>query len=201
MFLRVADGTETQAAAIKGKNAAAAAHAAANANANAAEEEDRPRESSSRQGKSLPSTRPFDKLSDDDVFGLFARHLYAMLLKRALYFKRDAKSWVFQYIVPALFVLVGVVIMVATAVKYEQPSKQLSGGMYNKGISSAHLPFPYADAPQVRLGYTHIVPVYFQCVYFVGVQLLDVDVLDEHELRQLCECQRTGAADEQRVPQ
>ena len=64
---------------------------------------------------SLPLSIPF-QISDDAAFAYFYRHLVAMLNKRRLYFMRDTRSWIFQYVVPGLFVLVGMLIMrVSTA--------------------------------------------------------------------------------------
>lgn len=41
----------------------------------------------------------------------FFKHLYALLHKRRLYFMRDTRSWIFQYVVPVIFVLVGMLVM------------------------------------------------------------------------------------------
>ena len=41
----------------------------------------------------------------------FFKHLSALLNKRRLYFMRDTRSWIFQYLVPVLFVLIGMLVM------------------------------------------------------------------------------------------
>jgi hypothetical protein len=53
----------------------------------------------------------FTLIPDEQVLTYFLRHLTTMFRKRRLYFFRDARSWVFQYVVPVLFVLVGMLIM------------------------------------------------------------------------------------------
>ena len=58
---------------------------------------------------------------EDAVFTHFWRHLLAMINKRRLYFMRDTRSWIFQYIVPVLFVLVGMLVMRVSAGTYSAP--------------------------------------------------------------------------------
>jgi ATP-binding cassette subfamily A (ABC1) protein 3 len=62
------------------------------------------------RGKLAPVT-DFGKIDDDAAMQFFWRHLSAMLTKRRLYFMRDTRSWIFQYVVPVLFVLVGMLVM------------------------------------------------------------------------------------------
>ena len=50
----------------------------------------------------------FDKIDHKQVFQYFLRHMAAMLRKRALYFIRDSRSWIYQYVLPVLFVLIGI---------------------------------------------------------------------------------------------
>jgi hypothetical protein len=48
---------------------------------------------------------------EDASFSYFWRHLLALLNKRRLYFMRDTRSWIFQYVVPVIFVLIGMLVM------------------------------------------------------------------------------------------
>lgn len=59
---------------------------------------------------------------EDAVFTYFWRHLLAMINKRRLYFMRDTRSWIFQYIVPVLFVLVGMLVMRVSAGHLQCPN-------------------------------------------------------------------------------
>lgn len=46
------------------------------------------------------------KVDYNDHWTFFRRHMHALLVKRALYFRRDKKAWAYQFVMPALFVLV-----------------------------------------------------------------------------------------------
>ncbi|CAM9216451.1 unnamed protein product [Ectocarpus fasciculatus] len=70
---------------------------------------------------------------------LFGRHMMALLKKRFLTFRRDKKMWAFVVLMPALFVLIGVLILLAVAATNE-PSILLTPEDYNDGSA----PFPYA---------------------------------------------------------
>ena len=62
------------------------------------------------RGKVVPVT-DFSKYDEDAQFTYFWRHLVALLNKRRLYFMRDTRSWIFQYVIPVVFVLVGMLVM------------------------------------------------------------------------------------------
>jgi hypothetical protein len=51
------------------------------------------------------------QIDENDRFTEFFKHLSALLNKRRLYFMRDTRSWIFQYVVPVLFVLIGMLVM------------------------------------------------------------------------------------------
>ena len=57
-----------------------------------------------------PTVPLAQQIDDDAALQYFWRHLVAMLDKRRLYFMRDTRSWIFQYVVHCAFVLVGLLI-------------------------------------------------------------------------------------------
>jgi ABC-type multidrug transport system ATPase subunit len=76
----------------------------------------------------------------------FRRHMYALLVKRMLYLKRDKKAWVYQFVLPALFVLVGCLLMragVNSIFAEKMPPLTLSLDAYNPGIQTNRNPLPY----------------------------------------------------------
>ena len=82
----------------------------------------------------------FQKLDDEDQCGYFGRHLGAMIHKRMLYFVRDLRSWTFQYILPVIFLLIGMLVSKYTSFVSIQPSVQLTiPGTYN-GCVTPFLP-------------------------------------------------------------
>lgn len=91
----------------------------------------------------------FDKIDENDHLRIFLLHMEAMFQKRALYFTRDTKSWVLQYILPVIFVLAGMAVMYFAVFTRDQPSITLTIDDYNKGISSNQLPFPYSAGSYV----------------------------------------------------
>jgi hypothetical protein len=88
----------------------------------------------------------FDKLAENENIRFFICHMHALFNKRFYYFMRDKKTWLFQYIMPVVFVLVGMLVMVNNTVKPNQPFKALRPQSYNSGISTDPLPFPYSNA-------------------------------------------------------
>ncbi|CAM9216529.1 unnamed protein product, partial [Ectocarpus fasciculatus] len=70
---------------------------------------------------------------------LFGRHMMALLKKRLLTFKRDKKMWAFVVLMPAFFVLVGMLLL-KTAGTYNEPAVLLTPADYNSGTA----PFPYS---------------------------------------------------------
>ena len=86
----------------------------------------------------------------------FRRHMYALLVKRFLYFKRDKKAWVYQFILPAIFVLVGCLLMKAgvnSIFAEEMPPLSLGLAAYNPGIRTNTNPLPF-NADGGPFGYT-----------------------------------------------
>ena len=76
----------------------------------------------------------------------FRCHMYALLVKRFLYFKRDKKAWIYQFVMPALFVLVGCLLMKAgvnSIFAEKMPPLTLGLGSYNPGIATDPNPLPY----------------------------------------------------------
>ena len=72
--------------------------------------------------------------------------MYALLVKRMLYLKRDKKAWVYQFVLPALFVLVGCLLMragVNSIFAEKMPPLTLSLDAYNPGIQTNRNPLPY----------------------------------------------------------
>eukprot|EP00903_Cladosiphon_okamuranus_P008962 g8576.t1 len=70
---------------------------------------------------------------------LFGGHMLALLKKRLLTFKRDKKMWAFIVFMPALFVLVGIMIL-RLVEQTDEPAILLTPTDFNDGSA----PFPYA---------------------------------------------------------
>ncbi|CAN0021601.1 unnamed protein product [Pylaiella littoralis] len=79
-----------------------------------------------------------EDLGIDRSKSLFGRHMMALLMKRLLTFKRDKKMWAFVVLMPALFVLIGILILLAVA-STDEPSRLLTPTSYNDGSA----PFPF----------------------------------------------------------
>ncbi len=62
-----------------------------------------------------------EDLGIDRSKSLFVRHMGALLRKRLLTFRRDKKMWAFVVLMPALFVLVGILILTSVG-SYSEPS-------------------------------------------------------------------------------
>jgi ATP-binding cassette, subfamily A (ABC1), member 3 len=87
---------------------------------------------------------PMVDYSDDWSF--FRRHMYALLVKRVLYFRRDKKAWAYQFVMPALFVLAGCFLMrsgLNSIFAEKMPPLTLGLGGYNPGIRVDPNPFPF----------------------------------------------------------
>ena len=52
-----------------------------------------------------------EDLGIDRSKSLFGRHMAALLKKRLLTFKRDKKMWAFIVLMPAFFVLIGILVL------------------------------------------------------------------------------------------
>ena len=103
-------------------------------------------------------TVSYQKLSVNHEESLFWRHMRTLLRKRIVYFSRDTKSWLYQYVLPVVFVLLGAVLMYVRDFAPDQPSIVASPDMYNKKISVDDYPLPYASSVCYDQSYC---PAYF----------------------------------------
>jgi len=87
----------------------------------------------------------FEKYAEEDQYVYFLVHMRAMMEKRAMYFLRDKKAWLFTFIIPFLFLLAGLLIMKYTYPSAYEPPLEIRTSMYNPGISTDSLPTPYAN--------------------------------------------------------
>lgn len=81
-----------------------------------------------------------------DHWTFFRRHMYALLVKRLLYFKRDRKAWAYQFVMPALFILAGCFLMRAGANSIFaefQPPLTLGLAAFNPDIKVDPNPIPF----------------------------------------------------------
>ena len=143
VFIKVAEGTATEATAVKGRKVSLLPLKEEKSVIEESETQKRP-------------TVAFSKLEDEDMVHFFFQHMYALIMKRILYFRRDFKTWVYQFFIPVLFVLVGMIILLVSVPVTYQPSITLQPSLYNPGITVNRLPFPYSDASTFT--YTLAVP-------------------------------------------
>ena len=146
VFIRVAEGTHTQADAQAGiakmhhkidEQAFVAAASPKSINDDV--------EAAVAPGANSTIFTDFKRLPEDQQALYFLRHCYAMIMKRGLYFIRDIKAMIAQYFAPILIVLIGLLIIQFTEIAIPQPSKTLSHSLYNKGISPDFLPTTYSN--------------------------------------------------------
>ena len=80
---------------------------------------------------------------------LFMRHLFALLTKRALCFRRDSRTLTLQLLLPTLFVLLGLVVLEAGAGRRVQPELKLSLDQFNTDVGYeagvVRNPMPYNE--------------------------------------------------------
>lgn len=76
---------------------------------------------SGKQGLGIDRSKP-----------LFCSHMKALLRKRLLTFKRDKKMWAFVVFMPALFVLLGVIILLSVSTT-DEPSLVLTPTVGSRG--------------------------------------------------------------------
>lgn len=89
----------------------------------------------------------FERYDQDKDWLIIAyTQLVALLEKRYYIFLGDSKSWVMQYVMPVLFILLGGLVMMTSRFSVPQPALKLTVDSYNKGISPNHLPLPFSDA-------------------------------------------------------
>jgi ABC-type multidrug transport system ATPase subunit len=90
------------------------------------------------------------KLNVNNNCGYFMRHISALLMKRMMYFLRDKKAWIFGFVIPSAFVLLGMFIVSIIPTFFEQPPLVLSLGSFNPGTTN---PVPYNKAGQSVVTY------------------------------------------------
>ncbi|CAM9759620.1 unnamed protein product, partial [Discosporangium mesarthrocarpum] len=100
---------------------------------------------------------------------LFWRHMYALLLKRATYGRRDKKSVFFQLVVPTILFLLGLVLLQYSKGAFNQPDLVLSPATnFNPGKPPKERnPVPM-DAPAVP-GLAHFISERFDGVHVDGI--------------------------------
>lgn len=84
----------------------------------------------------------FDKLDDADHLQYFVKHMHGLLYKRFVYFIRDARAWIYQIVVPLLFLIVGCLIMKFTYPDSYLPPRELTTTMYNDDLVVKSNVFP-----------------------------------------------------------
>jgi len=146
VFLKVAEGTATHAAAAKGKAVKDQEKAKQNQPASSEKKNDKEVLVKDAESHKYTATN-FKRVDENDQWKMFGKHFHALLVKRYLYFTRDIKAWVFQFMAPVILVIIGVIIMeVAVFNNPNQKSLLLDVGMLNGGIYPDHLPTPYSNA-------------------------------------------------------
>ena len=88
----------------------------------------------------------FEKINYEHVFTMFWRHITSLLWKRWIYFHRDTKAWILQFLAPVLFLTVGVIVMVFAPFTTDQPLQEISLKLYNDdvGDESESMPTPFS---------------------------------------------------------
>ncbi len=114
VFIKVAHGTQTQQVQNSGKT-----------------KQDRLEEGTD----TITADFVMTKLSTSYHLQYFIKHIHAMIVKRALYFSRDTKSWIFSFLLPFVFVLLGMIVITTSSLIVIQPKRDISTSMYNEGCS------------------------------------------------------------------
>ena len=90
--------------------------------------------------KAAPSTGTIDRKS------LYMRHLYAMLHKRYIYFKRDYKAWVWQFALPMISITIGLCLVKFSLRAGETTNlNTMTHTVYNPDLVSDRLPIPISQ--------------------------------------------------------
>jgi len=145
VFIKVAEGTKTVATAGKGRD-----------KNKDSENSDNLKKDLHRTPSDLENGTPsnnkysplvdFRKIDQDNFTLMFFRHVVTMFRKRALYFMRDTKAWIFMFGLPVLIFLIGLIIMQETSYITPAPSKAITTrGLYNTGFSDNYLPTIYTS--------------------------------------------------------
>lgn len=101
------------------------------------------RQSGTEAATQLQESKSVRSRMDLEVEGLFLRHVGALFLKRAAFFKRDKKAWCFTTILPSLFVLIGFVLFTAIAPSRNLDPILLSLEEYNPGVKVERNPIVF----------------------------------------------------------
>lgn len=84
----------------------------------------------SQSGSASHRTRPVIKSGSQR----FRDHTRALIIKRAAIFRREKKTVCFTLFAPTMFLLLGLIILLASAPLTKQPALVLDPGVYNKGL-------------------------------------------------------------------
>lgn len=85
-----------------------------------------------------------EKLGIDPSKSLFGLHMAALLRKRLLAFKRDKKMWAFILLIPAVFVLLGILVLLSISASSEpalELTPEVAKRQHNKHKNTTHLCF------------------------------------------------------------
>lgn len=93
----------------------------------------------------------WDRIPSEKTWVVFQQHMYAMLFKRYWLFRRDTKTWFYQFFSPVIFVVICLLIVVFLTFADPQPILPLKSTLYNPDIYDNHLPFPYAASNEFCL--------------------------------------------------
>ena len=85
----------------------------------------------------------FERIDEKNIVEIFVKHMYAMYRKRFLYFIRDTRTWILQFFIPFVFVLIGIVITIYSVVTITVVSKKMDPRMYNDAMSTNYFPMVY----------------------------------------------------------
>ena len=117
------------------------------------------------------------KLNVNNNCGYFMRHITALLMKRVMYFLRDKKAWIFGFVLPSAFVLLGMFIVSIIPTFFEQPPLALSMNSFNPAVTSN--PVPYNKAGQsVATFKTTFDPTSFEDSVWLIMDMLQIDSCD-----------------------
>jgi len=87
-------------------------------------------ENNNNQGGNLEDSDNFELSAVKVTSGLFMIHFIAMVLKRALYFKRDTRGFVCEIFLPILVVIGGLSILLVEFI-YDAPKVDITVDLYS----------------------------------------------------------------------
>ena len=115
--------------------------------------------------------------------GLFSRHVFALIRKRAAFFRRDKKAWCCTTIVPSVFVFLGFIIFKFASPERDLDPVALDLSIYNPKVSDPRNPIAY-NSPGNPF---HCQPG--RCAYDVAAMIVD----ETSELYYFCGAQASLA--------